>query len=118
MAIGDISAITPVIVTPGTTAALVATVPSNEEWTFRFIRAVCLVSTGGTVPTISVGLTAAANEFCYNEFVPIPSASQVGAKNVVGPEFVTLPPSTPIYARASAGSAVRLTLTGVKKQVS
>jgi len=118
MAIGDISAIAPIIVTPGTTAAVAATVPSNEEWTIKLARGVCLIVSGGTAPTLSVGITSACNELCFNEVVNIPSGSLAGAKNVIGPDMVTIPPSTPIYARASAASAVRLTLTGTRKQVS
>lgn len=116
MAIGDVGALTPVTVTPGTSAAAVATVPSTEEWTIRLARGVCLLTTG-TAPTLSAGLSTACNELCFNEVVPIASASSPGAKNVVGPDFLTVPPGTVIYARASAASAVRLTLTGTKRQV-
>lgn len=119
MAIGDISALAPDIQTLGTTAGgdVIATVPANEEWTIRWMRAVCLIASGGTPPTVSVRLTSACNELCFNEVVPIPTASVSGAKNVIGPDFITLPAGTQIYARASAPSAVRLSFTGTRKQV-
>lgn len=116
MAIGDISALAPIIVTPGTTVSTI-TVPSTEEWTLRFGRGVCLL-TSGTAPTLSVGLSAACNELCFNEVIPIPSAGTLGAKNVIGPDFVTAPGGSTITYRASQANAVRLTITGTKKQVS
>lgn len=116
MAVGDISALAPQLLSPTTTVQTI-TVPANEEWTLRFVRAVCLLSSG-TAPTVSVGLSAACNELCANEFVPIPTASTLGAKNIVGPDFVTLPPGSTITYRASAASAVRLTMTGTREQVS
>lgn len=114
MAIGDISALTPISVTLATAAAVVATVPANEEWTIRLMRAVNL---GSSAPTVSVGLSATFNELCFNEVVTAPAAAAKGARNIVGPDFLTLPPGTEIRARASAANAVRLLLTGVKKQV-
>lgn len=118
MAIGDISALAPIIVTLATTAPApsIATVPANEEWTIRLARGVCLL-TSGTAPTMNVGLSSAANELCANEVVPIPTASVLGAKNVLGPDIMTLPPGTTIYARSSTANAVRLTITGTRKQV-
>ncbi len=115
MAIGDISALTPIIVTPGTAVSTIA-VPDTEEWTLRFARGVCLL-TSGTAPTLSVGLSAACNELCSNEVIAIPSGIAIGAKNVVGPDFVTLPPGSIITHRASTANAVRLTITGTKRQV-
>jgi len=117
MAIGDISAFSPIILLPTTS---LGTIPlaSNEEITFRFVRAVCLVASGGTPPTVSVGVTSSCNELCFNEVVPIPSASVSGAKNILGPDFITLPPNSSIYYRASASGAVKLIFTGTRKQVS
>lgn len=116
MAVGDFSALAPISTTLGTAAAVIATVPANEEWTLRLARAVCLL-TSGTAPTVSAGLSNACNEMCANEVVSIPSATARGAKNIVGPDFVTLPQGTQVFARASAPNAVRLLLTGTKKQV-
>lgn len=117
MAIGDISPFALIMVTPGSTATLIATVPANEEWKLQFARGVCLIASGGTAPTISLGLSSAANELCYNEVVSIPTADTVGAKNIVGPDWLPLPPGTPIYARASTASAVRLLIAGMREQV-
>lgn len=118
MAIGDITPITPFTINLPTTATVLTTVPSNEEWTIRLIPLVCIVTDGGTAPRASLGVTANCNELCFNEYVPLPTLSSKGRKNAIGPDWVHLPPGTPIYGRATSANAVRCSIFGTRKIVS
>lgn len=101
MADNGIRGLAPVIATPTTTLAAVTglTVPALREWTIRTLRATNISGADVTV-TVSIG---AVGEIAFN--APVKVAQSI---NVLGPDFITLPPGTVIQARASAGSAVRL----------
>ena len=117
MAVNDIKPIASAIPQTLTTSVVALfTVPSNEEWVVRFLRGVCLLTTG-TAPTMSIGISTSANELCFNEVVPIASALAKGAKNVLGPDVVHLGPGNIIYGRASAANAVRVSLAGTRKVI-
>jgi len=72
----------------------------------RLLRAVNLATNPVTV-SASLG-TGGVQEIAFNEVLPVPSASAMGAKNVLGPDILALPPGGVIQARASAANAVRL----------
>ena len=101
MADNGIRALAPIIATPGTALAAVAglTVPSGKEWTIRTLRATNVAAADAAV-TVSIG---AAGEIAFNAPVKVGASA-----NVVGPDFITLPPGTVLQARASAANAVRL----------
>lgn len=101
-----IRALAPFVATPGTAYSTVLTVPAGKEWTIRFLRAVNLAASASTI-SVSLG-TAGTQEIAFNEVLAVPSASAAGAKNVLGPDFITLPPGSVIQARAGAAGSVRL----------
>lgn len=101
MADNGVRGLSPVIATLTTTLAAITglTVPAGKEWTIRTLRATNVAASAATV-TVSIG---SAGEIAYN--APVAVAASV---NVLGPDFITLPPGTVIQARASAASAIRL----------
>lgn len=101
MADDGIRALAPIIATPGTALATVLTIPAGKEWTLRLVRATNIAAADATV-TVSIG---ASGEIANN--APVGVAASI---NILGPDFLTLPPGSTVQARASSANAVRLVI--------
>ena len=99
MADDGIRGLAPIIRTPSSTLAAGLTVPPNKEWTLRLARATNITGAEATI-TVSVG---GAGEIAFNYPVRVGQSA-----NIVGPDFMVLPPGTVLQDRAAPANAIRL----------
>lgn len=99
MADDGIRGLAPIIRTPGTALAAGLTVPAGKEWTIRLARATNIAAADATI-TVSIG---AAGEIAFNAPVKVGMSA-----NVLGPDYITLPPGAVLQDRTSAANAIRL----------